>query len=119
MDRKINLFSSTNRDILKTELSSNHFDLIVIGGGITGAGVCLDAASQGLKVCLIEMNDFASGTSSKSTKLIHGGLRYLKQLKFKLVHETGNERGVLHKLAPHLVKSEKILLPIKKKWKIK
>ena len=118
MDRKINLFSSTNRGILKTELSSNHFDLIVIGGGITGAGVCLDAASQGLKVCLIEMNDFASGTSSKSTKLIHGGLRYLKQLKFKLVHETGNERGVLHKLAPHLVKSEKILLPIKKNGKL-
>ena len=118
MDRKINLFSSTNRDILKTELSSNHFDLIVIGGGITGAGVCLDAASQGLKVCLIEMNDFASGTSSKSTKLIHGGLRYLEQLKFKLVHETGNERGVLHKLAPHLVKSEKILLPIKTNGKL-
>ena len=118
MDRKINLFSSESRDRLITELSSNHFDLIVIGGGITGAGVCLDAVSQGLKVCLIEMNDFASGTSSKSTKLIHGGLRYLEQLKFKLVHETGNERGVLHRIAPHLVKSEKMLLPIKKDGKL-
>lgn len=118
MDRKINLFSSESRARLITELSSNHFDLIVIGGGITGAGVCLDGVSQGLKVCLIEMNDFASGTSSKSTKLIHGGLRYLEQLKFKLVHETGNERGVLHKIAPHLVKSEKMLLPIKKDGKL-
>ena len=113
MDRKINFFSSKNRDKLKSQLTSIHFDLIVIGGGITGSGVCLDAVARGMKVCLIEMNDFASGTSSKSTKLIHGGLRYLEQFKFNLVHETGSERSVLNRLAPSIVKSEKMLLPIK------
>ncbi|MDP7197777.1 MAG: FAD-dependent oxidoreductase, partial [SAR202 cluster bacterium] len=80
----MNFFSSKNRDKLKLQLTSIHFDLIVIGGGITGSGVCLDAVARGMKVCLIEMNDFASGTSSKSTKLIHGGLRYLEQFKFNL-----------------------------------
>ena len=112
MARKINFFSSKNRRKLIDKISSNYFDIVVIGGGITGAGICLDAISRGLNVCLIEMNDFASGTSSKSTKLIHGGLRYLEQLKLKLVNETGRERAVLHNIAPHLVKSEKILLPI-------
>ena len=112
MARKINFFSSKNRRKLIDEISSNYFDIVVIGGGITGAGICLDAVSRGLNVCLIEMNDFASGTSSKSTKLIHGGLRYLEQLKLKLVNETGREREVLHRIAPHLVKSEKMLLPI-------
>ena len=91
-----------------------NFDVIVIGGGITGAGICLDAASRGFKVCLVEMSDFASGTSSKSTKLIHGGLRYLEQFKFSLIRETGKERAILHNLAPHIVKSEKMLLPITK-----
>ena len=118
MDRKINLFSSQNREILKSQLTSIHFDLIIIGGGITGAGICLDAVARGLKVCLIEMNDFASGTSSKSTKLIHGGLRYLEEFEFKLVSETGSERGILNKIAPHIVNSEKMLLPIKKKGKL-
>jgi len=118
LDRKINLFSSQNREILKSQLTSIHFDLIIIGGGITGAGICLDAVARGLKVCLIEMNDFASGTSSKSTKLIHGGLRYLEQFEFKLVNETGSERGILNKIAPHIVNSEKMLLPIKKKGKL-
>ena len=78
----------------------------------------MDAASRGLSVCLIEMNDFASGTSSKSTKLIHGGLRYLEQFKFRLVHETGSERAILHNLAPHIVKPEKMLLPIVKNGKL-
>ncbi len=118
MDRKINFFSSKNRDKLKSQLTSIHFDLIVIGGGITGSGICLDAVARGMKVCLIEMNDFASGTSSKSTKLIHGGLRYLEQFKFNLVHETGSERSVLNKLAPSIVKSEKMLLPIKNNGKL-
>ena len=67
MARKLNLFSSKNRKELIKEISSSTFDVIVIGGGITGAGICLDAASRGFKVCLVEMSDFASGTSSKST----------------------------------------------------
>ena len=85
LGKKVNLFSSYNRDLLIEKLKSKSFDLIIIGGGITGAGGCIDAISRGLSVCLIEMNDFASGTSSKSTKLIHGGLRYLEQFKFSLV----------------------------------
>lgn len=92
--------------------SKTEFDLIVIGGGITGAGIALDAVSRGLKTMLIEKSDFASGTSSKSTKLIHGGLRYLKQFEIGLVRESGKERGIVHKLAPHLVHPEKMLLPI-------
>lgn len=94
------------------KLSTHKFDLIVIGGGITGAGVALDAASRGLDVLLIERNDFASGTSSKSTKLIHGGLRYLKNLEIGLVREVGQERAVVHDIAPHLVRPEKMLLPL-------
>lgn len=93
-------------------LDQETFDLVVVGGGITGAGVALDAASRGLKVALIERNDFASGTSSKSTKLIHGGLRYLKNLEIGLVREVGQERAVVHKIAPHLVRPEKMLLPL-------
>ena len=77
--------------------SLDNYDLVVIGGGVTGAGIALDAANRGFKVCLLEKSDFASGTSSRSTKLIHGGLRYLKQLEFKLVHEVGVERALLHK----------------------
>ncbi len=93
-------------------LRAQSFDLVVVGGGITGAGVALDAASRGLSVALIERNDFASGTSSKSTKLIHGGLRYLKNLEIGLVREVGQERAVVHKVAPHLVRPEKMLLPL-------
>ena len=76
------------------------------------AGIALDAASRGMKVALVEKNDFASGTSSKSTKLIHGGLRYLKQFDFWLVKEVGTERAIVHKLAPHLVVPEKMVLPL-------
>src|SRR5690606_22476796 len=86
-----------------------------IGGGITGAGIALDAAARGLKTALIEKDDFAFGTSSRSTKLIHGGLRYLKQLEFGLVKEVGSERAVVHRLAPHLVIPEKMLLPLSEK----
>ncbi|MEM1358101.1 MAG: FAD-dependent oxidoreductase, partial [Bacteroidota bacterium] len=93
-------------------LQTQTFDLVVIGGGITGAGVALDAASRGLNVALVERYDFASGTSSKSTKLIHGGLRYLKNLEIGLVREVGLERAVVHELAPHLVRPEKMLLPL-------
>lgn len=105
-------FSNLDRTKTIEKLSKNEFDLVVIGGGITGGGIALDAASRGLKVALLEKNDFASGTSSKSTKLIHGGLRYLKQFDFWLVKEVGSERAIVHKLAPHLVLPEKMLLPL-------
>ncbi|SHI67428.1 homodimeric glycerol 3-phosphate dehydrogenase (quinone) [Arenibacter nanhaiticus] len=105
-------FSTLERSKMVAKLSGEHFDLLVIGGGITGAGIALDAASRGLKVALLEKNDFASGTSSKSTKLIHGGLRYLKQFDFWLVKEVGSERAIVHHLAPHLVLPEKMLLPL-------
>lgn len=93
-------------------MSTRHYDLLVIGGGITGAGIALDAALRGLRVALVEKHDFAYGTSSRSTKLIHGGLRYLKQLEFGLVKEVGSERAIVHKLAPHLTVAEKMLLPL-------
>lgn len=104
--------TSKNRPELLQKLQSQEFDLLVIGGGITGAGIALDAASRGLSVALVEMIDFASGTSSRSTKLIHGGLRYLKQFEIGLVRETGRERAVVHELAPHLAAPEKMLLPL-------
>ncbi|MEO1484474.1 MAG: glycerol-3-phosphate dehydrogenase/oxidase [Bacteroidota bacterium] len=105
-------FSNLDRASKIVEIKKTHFDLVVIGGGITGAGIALDAASRGMKVALLEKGDFASGTSSKSTKLIHGGLRYLKQFDFWLVKEVGSERAIVHKLAPHLVLPEKMLLPL-------
>src|SRR5881275_1792501 len=86
-------------------LAGKTFDLVVIGGGIQGAATAREAALRGLKVALLEAGDFASGTSSRSSKLIHGGLRYLEQFDFKLVHEALRERDLLvSKLAPHLVK---------------
>lgn len=105
-------FSYFNRENITNNLQTTEFDLLIIGGGITGAGIALDAASRGMKVALIEKNDFASGTSSKSTKLIHGGLRYLKQFDFWLVKEVGTERAIVHDLAPHLVVPEKMILPL-------
>ncbi len=108
-------FSVFEREHILERLRKETFDLLVIGGGITGAGIALDAASRGLKTALVEKNDFAFGTSSRSTKLIHGGLRYLKQLEFGLVKEVGSERAVVHNLAPHLVVPEKMLLPLSEK----
>lgn len=105
-------FSILNRKEHIEKLKTGTFDLVVIGGGATGAGIALDASSRGLKIALVEMRDFASGTSSKSTKLIHGGLRYLKQLDIGLVRETGTERAIVHRLAPHLVLPEKMLMPL-------
>ena len=92
-------------------------DVLVIGGGITGSGVALDAAARGLSVGLIDMNDFASGTSSKSTKLVHGGIRYLPQFDFGLVKEGLIERGLLVRNAPHLVKPLGFVLPLYKENK--
>lgn len=108
-------FSVFEREQILERLRSEAFDLVVIGGGITGAGIALDAASRGLKTALLEKNDFAFGTSGRSTKLIHGGLRYLKQLEFGLVREVGSERAIVHRLAPHLVVPEKMLLPLSEK----
>ncbi len=105
------IYTSLKRKELIEKILSVEYDLAVIGGGITGAGIALDAASRGLKTVLIEKNDFASGTSSKSTKLIHGGLRYLKQFEIGLVMGVGRERRIVHRLAPHLVLAEKMLLP--------
>ena len=97
---------------------SEEFDVLVIGGGINGVGIALDAASRGLTVALVESRDFASGTSSKSSKLIHGGLRYLEQYDFKLVREALNERELMvSTLSPHLVKPVSFLYPLQEKLK--
>lgn len=88
------------------------FDLCIIGGGINGAGVARDAASRGMKVALVEANDFASGTSSRSSKLIHGGIRYLENMEFHLVFEALNERTRLFEMAPHLVHPLRFMIPL-------
>src|SRR5580692_8407060 len=93
-------------------LASDPFDVLVIGGGITGAGVALDAASRGLKTALVEKGDFASGTSSKSSKMVHGGLRYLQQREIRLVYENLDERQHLLDNAPHLVHKLPFLIPL-------
>lgn len=105
-------FSFTTRQHLLDKLETETYDLLIIGGGITGVGIALDASTRGLKTILVEKNDFAYGTSSRSTKLIHGGLRYLKQFEFALVKEVGSERAIVHNIAPHLVLAEKMLLPL-------
>ena len=92
-------------------LERDSFDLVVVGGGITGAGVALDAASRGYSVALLERTDFAAGTSSRSSKLIHGGLRYLQNFDLGLVREALLERSLLVKLAPHLVTPLPMLVP--------
>ena len=93
-------------------LGAEQFDVLVIGGGITGAGVALDAASRGLSTALVERDDFASGTSSKSSKLVHGGLRYLQHHEFRLVYENLYERQIALRNAPHLVRILPFLIPI-------
>ncbi len=94
-------------------MRDEQFDVLVVGGGVTGAGCALDAASRGLSVALVERRDYAAGTSSRSSKLIHGGLRYLEQFNFSLVREALEERGLLlHRLAPHLVKPVPFLYPL-------
>jgi glycerol-3-phosphate dehydrogenase len=100
------------RDRALGRLADGTFDVLVIGGGITGAGVALDAASRGLRTALVEKDDFASGTSSKSSKLIHGGLRYLQQHEYRLVYENLAERQRLLENAPHLVTPLPFLIPL-------
>ncbi len=101
-----------DRAALRERLASETFDVLVIGGGITGVGVALDAAARGLKVALVDRRDFGSGTSSWSTKLVHGGIRYVPQRDFALVREALHERGRLLRLAPHLVRPLAFLLPL-------
>src|SRR5437764_6428069 len=92
-------------------LAEGTFDLLILGGGITGAGVALDASLRGLSVALIDKGDFASGTSSVSSKLVHGGLRYLEHGGFHLVYEALHERGLLLRNAPHLVRPLRFIIP--------
>ena len=106
------------RDSAISQLAGEKFDVLVIGGGVTGVGAALDAASRGLKVALIESQDIAAGTSSRSSKLIHGGLRYLEQYDFKLVREALHERELMvSSLSPHLVKPVGFLFPLTEKFK--
>ncbi|PPA84094.1 glycerol-3-phosphate dehydrogenase [Brevibacillus laterosporus] len=105
-------FSSLYRGQLLRDMEIQEYDLLVIGGGITGAGIALDAQVRGINTALIDMQDFAAGTSSRSTKLVHGGLRYLKQLEFKLVAEVGRERAIVYENAPHVTTPEWMLLPM-------
>jgi len=105
-------FSFRTRDKSLKALAHDRFDVLVIGGGITGAGIARDAAMRGLSVALVERDDFAIGTSSRSSKLIHGGLRYLQQGDVGLVREAATERYVLRKLAPHLARPMQMLVPV-------
>ncbi|MCZ8535697.1 glycerol-3-phosphate dehydrogenase/oxidase [Paenisporosarcina quisquiliarum] len=108
------MLSAIGRPKLMKTLNSFQFDLLVIGGGITGAGIALDAVTRGLSVALVEMQDFAAGTSSRSTKLVHGGLRYLKQLEVQMVAEVGKEREIVYENAVHVTEPEWMLLPFHK-----
>lgn len=107
-------FSNLNRTEMIATLTTEEFDILIIGGGITGAGIALDAATRGMKTALVEMQDFAAGTSSRSTKLVHGGLRYLKQFEVKMVAEVGKERAIVYENGPHVTTPEWMLLPMHK-----
>ncbi len=105
-----NKFRQNNKEALQKE-----YDLIVIGGGITGAGIALDAITRGLSVIVLEMQDYAAGTSSRSTKLVHGGLRYLKNFEVKMVAEVGKEREIVYENGPHVTTPEWMMLPFYEK----
>ena len=105
------LFSAGTRAASLTRMAEDRFDVLVIGGGITGTGIALDAASRGFSVALVEKDDFASGTSGRSSRMIHGGLRYLEQYEVGLVHEALRERKILRQLAPHLIRPLPVFLP--------
>ena len=105
-------FSKETRQRAIEKLQDRTLDLLVIGGGITGAGVALQSAASGLETGLIEMQDFAEGTSSRSTKLVHGGIRYLKQFDVEVVSDTVKERAVVQQIAPHIPKADRMLLPV-------
>ncbi|RFU68279.1 glycerol-3-phosphate dehydrogenase/oxidase [Bacillus sp. V59.32b] len=107
-------FSNLDRAQLREKLQSEEFDLLIIGGGITGSGIALDAVTRGMNTALVEMQDFAAGTSSRSTKLVHGGLRYLKQFEVAMVAEVGKERAIVYENGPHVTTPEWMLLPFHK-----
>lgn len=111
-------FSFQKRLMNITKMQKQHYDLVIVGGGITGAGVARDAASRGMKVALIEARDFSEGTSSRSSKLIHGGIRYLENLEFGLVFEALSERSHLFEMAPHLVHPLRFMLPVYKNSRV-
>ncbi|MFA7557956.1 MAG: FAD-dependent oxidoreductase, partial [Hydrogenophaga sp.] len=106
----------TRQDLLASLRSSDCLDLVVVGGGATGLGVALDAALRGFSVALFEANDFASGTSSRSTKLLHGGVRYLAQGNIALVREALAERATVLHLAPHLAQPLPFVMPSYACW---
>ena len=106
--------SAVQRASIMDELQTKQYDVLVIGGGITGVGIALDAITRGLSVALVEMQDFAAGTSSRSTKLVHGGLRYLKQFKIKEVAQLGKERAIVYENGPHVTRPVWMLLPFHK-----
>ncbi|MEG1634645.1 MAG: glycerol-3-phosphate dehydrogenase/oxidase, partial [Rikenellaceae bacterium] len=107
-----------NRELALSMISNQQktWDIVVIGGGATGLGIAVDAATRGYNVALLESNDFAKATSSRSTKLVHGGVRYLAQGDVGLVLEALHERGLLHKNAPHLVKDQQFIIPCYNWW---
>jgi glycerol-3-phosphate dehydrogenase len=113
-DREHNsVLSSEARSRAIAELESGELDILVVGGGVVGTGCALDAATRGLRVGIVEARDWASGTSSRSSKLLHGGLRYLEMLDFGLVAEALKERGLhLQRLAPHLARPVPFLYPL-------
>lgn len=104
-------FSSKERENRLEKLTKTKLDVLIIGGGITGAGIALDASERGMQTGLLEMQDFAAGTSSRSTKLVHGGLRYLAQFEISLVAEVGKERAIVYENGPHVTTPEWMLLP--------
>lgn len=105
------IFSSLRRKEIIENVTTEPLDVLVVGGGITGAGIALDAATRGLKTSVVEMQDFAAGTSSRSTKLVHGGLRYLQQFEVKMVAEVGKERAIVYENGPHVTTPEWMMLP--------
>ena len=107
-------FTNLVRSDIKETIQKESLDLLVIGGGITGAGIALDAITRGLKVAVVEMQDIAAGTSSRSTKLVHGGLRYLKQFHIGVVAEVGKERAIVYENGPHVTTPEWMMLPFYK-----
>ncbi|MBC2095070.1 glycerol-3-phosphate dehydrogenase/oxidase [Listeria welshimeri] len=110
----VQLFSAFDRETIERNLQEEKFDLVIVGGGITGAGIALDASTRGMNVALVEMGDFASGTSSRSTKLVHGGLRYLQQFEIKEVADLGKERAIVYENGPHVTTPEWMMLPFHK-----
>ena len=105
-----------NRQAMLRRLADETFDVLIIGGGATGLGVAVDSASRGYRTALVEAHDFAKATSSRSTKLVHGGVRYLEQMNFSLVTEALRERGIMARNAPHLVNNLAFVVPRYKWW---